>query len=188
MALVMNTTRWSPLDISLHVRRVADQFMLSSRSKEVCAIRRAVPEEIDFAYAIVNEYYEAARVVARDSIDEFARYYFAAASGLWLAIIDDRAVGCVALRQLSAISAAGEVKRLYVQPAFRGRGIAAALYASLENYAAESAYQWLYLDTAANMNAAQRFYATLGYELCERYNDNPQASLFMRKQLRPSPP
>jgi GNAT superfamily N-acetyltransferase len=167
---------------------VADKFMSSNQFSEDCAIRRAGPAEIDSAYGIVHEYYEAARVVARDSKGEFARYYFGAASGMWLAIIDNRAVGCIALRPLPDIVTAGEVKRLYVQPAVRGRGIAAALYASLEIYAAESGYQWLYLDTAADMNAAQRFYSTLGYQLCDRYNDNPQAALFMRKRLNHSLP
>ena len=109
--------------------------------------------------------------------------YFGADSGLWLAVIDNRPAGCVALRPLPGIFAAGEVKRLYVQLVFRGRGIAASLYGHLEEYAVESGYRWLYLDTAAEMTAAQRFYATLGYEVCNRYNDNPQASIFMRKQL-----
>ncbi len=47
-------------------------------------------------------------------------------------------------------------------------------------------YEWLYLDTTDDMVAAQRFYAALGYELTTRYNDNPQATIFMRKDLRSS--
>ena len=57
---------------------------------------------------------------------------------------------------------------------------------SLEEYAHERGYQWLYLDTTDDMVAAQRFYAALGYELTPRYNDNPQATIFMRKDLRSS--
>lgn len=150
-------------------------------------IRRATREEMDSAYAIVQEYYEAARVVARDAKEDIAQFYFGAASGFWLAVIDTCAVGCIALRPMSGISAAGEVKRPFVQPVFRGRGIAAALYAALEAYAVKSGYQWLYLDTAADMTAAQGFYKTLGYEFCNRYNDNPQATIFMRKKLERFP-
>ena len=60
------------------------------------------------------------------------------------------------------------------------------LFIDLEEYARERGYEWLYLDTTDEMVAAQRFYAALGYELTTRYNDNPQATIFMRKDLRSS--
>jgi hypothetical protein len=41
----------------------------------------------------------------------------------------------------------------------------------------------IYLDTGANFTAAQSFYRARGYNSCERYNDNPQASCFFRKSL-----
>jgi hypothetical protein len=34
------------------------------------------------------------------------------------------------------------------------------------------------------MTAAIRFYEQRGYERCARYNENPQATIFMRKELR----
>ena len=102
------------------------------------------------------------------------------------ATIANASIGCVALRPLVKFAHSGEVKRLYVQPQHRGRGIAAALYQSLEKYARECVYEWLYLDTTDDMVAAQRFYAALGYELTSSYNDNSQATIFMRKNLRTS--
>jgi predicted lactoylglutathione lyase len=39
------------------------------------------------------------------------------------------------------------------------------------------------LDTTDEMVAAQRFYAALGYEKTSSYNDNSQATIFMRKNL-----
>jgi GNAT superfamily N-acetyltransferase len=150
------------------------------------SVRRATTRESDAAWAIVEEYYEAAGVVARDARDDFARIYFGDGAGVWLATIADGIVGCVALRSLSKFAHSGEVKRLYVQPQHRGRGIAAALYQSLEEYVRASGYEWLYLDTTDDMIGAQRFYAALGYELTTRYNNNPQATIFMRKNLRSS--
>ena len=149
-------------------------------------VRRATSEESDVAWKIVNEYYDAASVVARDAKEDFTQIYFCDGAGVWLATIANTVVGCVALRSLTKFTQSGEVKRLYVQPLHRGRGIAAALYQSLEEYARASGYEWLYLDTTDNMVAAQRFYAALGYELTTRYNDNSQATIFMRKDLRPS--
>jgi len=34
------------------------------------------------------------------------------------------------------------------------------------------------------MKVAARFYEKKGFERCERYNDNPQAAIFMRKTIR----
>jgi GNAT superfamily N-acetyltransferase len=149
-------------------------------------VRRATSQESDAAWAIVEEYYEAAGVVARDAKDDFERIYFCDGAGVWLATIANTIVGCVALRSLAKFANSAEVKRLYVRPQHRGCGIAASLYQSLEKYARERRYEWLYLDTTDDMIAAQRFYGALGYELTTRYNDNPQATIFMRKDLRSS--
>jgi GNAT superfamily N-acetyltransferase len=149
-------------------------------------VRRVAFPESNSAWKIVEEYYEAAGVVARDAEADFERIYFCDGAGVWLAILEDAVVGCIALRPLGEFPNSAEVKRLYVQPQHRGRGIAAALYQGLENYARGCGYEWLYLDTTDEMAAAQQFYAALGYTLISRYNDNPQATIFMQKDLRGS--
>lgn len=78
---------------------------------------------------------------------------------------------------------AGEVKRLYVRPAFRRRGIAERLLEALERFASSRGVQWLYLDTTDELQAALAFYDRHGYARRDRYNDNPQATIFMRKRL-----
>jgi GNAT superfamily N-acetyltransferase len=147
-------------------------------------IQRATPIEIDTAYVIVQEYYEAMNVVARDTRDEFARLYFEDGAGIWLAWLGKIAIGCIGLRAMPQFAESGEVKRLYVKPEYRGRGIAAALHDALESYASGFGYRWLHLDSASYMVAAIRFYEAQGYEPCAKYNENPQATIFMRKQLR----
>jgi ribosomal protein S18 acetylase RimI-like enzyme len=147
-------------------------------------IRRAMISEIDAAYAIVGEYYEAMSVVARDTQDEFARLYFKNGAGIWLAWLEEKATGCIALRAMPQFTDSGEVKRLYVKPEYRGRGIAAALHDALQSHATNSGYRWLYLDTTDNMTSAIHFYEQQGYDHCARYNQNPQATIFMRKELR----
>jgi ribosomal protein S18 acetylase RimI-like enzyme len=149
-------------------------------------VRRAAFGETNMAFGIVEEYYEAMRVVARDTQDEFARLYFENDAGIWLAWLEGKVIGCIALRVLPQFTDSGEVKRLYVRPQYRGRGIAVALHDALESYATGFGYRWLYLDSASNMVAAIRFYKAQGYEPCAKYNENPQATIFMRKQLRPA--
>jgi ribosomal protein S18 acetylase RimI-like enzyme len=147
-------------------------------------IRRAMPSETHIAYSIVAEYYEAMKVVARDLREEFARLYFVRGAGIWLARLEEKVIGCIALREMPQFTDSGEVKRLYVQPQYRAQGIAVALHEALESYARNFGYRWLYLDTADNMTAAIRFYEKHGYKRWTRYNENPQATIFMRKELR----
>ncbi len=147
-------------------------------------IYRASLEQAGAAYAIVCDYYEAAKVVARDSIAEFTHHYFGDRAGFWLAARGGQAIGCIALRPLAAMASSGEVKRLYVRPAERRQGIAEGLLQALESHAASVGYRWLYLDTTDEMTAAVHFYELQGYQRCPRYNDNPQATIFMRKELR----
>lgn len=147
-------------------------------------VQRAQAEDIDTAWRIVAEYYEAANVLARDSRECFAQVYFEDGAGVWLARIGEDIVGCVALRKIAAHPECGEIKRLYVRPPHRGCGVAAALYEALETYARRYGYGFLCLDTTDEMVAAQKFYAAEGYEPTPRYNENRQATIFMRKDLR----
>ncbi len=144
---------------------------------------RAGEDDRAAAYAIVQEYNDAVGVVKRDSPESFAGDYFATGAGLWLADADGELAGCIALRRLSTIDDAGEIKRLYVRPAARGQGVADALLLALEQYARREGYCWLYLDSKDDLVAALRFYRRHGYVSCERYNDNPQATVFLRKRI-----
>ena len=58
--------------------------------------------EMEKAYAIVQEYYEAAAVVVREDAAQFAGEYFKDGSGIWLAEDDGLVVGCIALRELAS--------------------------------------------------------------------------------------
>jgi GNAT superfamily N-acetyltransferase len=145
-------------------------------------IRRATPAELRDAYRMVSEYYEAAAVQKRETQEEFFHDYFCCGAGFWLARAGDNVIGCVALRHIAEPNAA-EVKRMYVRPEARGQGVAQLLLETAEKFALAAGYHWIYLDTADDMKAAARFYQRNGFQQCERYNDNPQATIFMRKQL-----
>jgi GNAT superfamily N-acetyltransferase len=147
------------------------------------SIRKAGPPELDAAFRIVEEYYDAAGVVARDTKDEFRKYYFGECSGVWLVSGEGKIVGCIALRELPELPRCGEVKRMYVQPTHRGQGLARALLDALEKFATNAGYEWLYLDSAPGMDTAIRFYQRSGYEPCPRYNNNPQANIYLRKKI-----
>ncbi|MEV7036917.1 GNAT family N-acetyltransferase [Amycolatopsis sp. NPDC051061] len=77
------------------------------------------------------------------------------------------AVGCGGLRLLGPGS--GEVKRMYVEPAARGTGVAAALLRTLENHARDLGIARLLLETGTGQPDAIRFYRREGYEPIEAY-------------------
>ena len=142
--------------------------------------------EVEQAFELVTEYYEQVGVVAREDRAEFEEQYFGKGSGVWMVVVEGETVGCVALRKMENQADCGEIKRMYVRSSHRGKNIAAALLGVLEEYALNYGYKWLYLDTTDSMVAAARFYERSGYQRCARYNDNPQATMFMRKWIGPS--
>lgn len=90
--------------------------------------------------------------------------YLPPGGGLWMVRVDGQAAGCVALRALEGRDGVGEVKRLYVRPAFRGRKLGLALIAHLIEEARRIGYQRLWLDTLSAMKSAHAVYTAAGFE------------------------
>lgn len=88
------------------------------------------------------------------------------------------------LRTFDSIPSAGECKHLYVQPEARGHRIAEKLLDAQEEFARSKGLHWIYLDSYDDLKAAIALYRKRGYVSCERYNDNPQATVFLRKDIR----
>lgn len=86
-----------------------------------------------------------------------------------IARADGRAVGCVALRPISAGIA--EVKRMYVQPVARRGGLALRLMRRLEEIAREYGFREIWLETGLKQPAAIRLYEGLGYERIDGFGD-----------------
>lgn len=135
------------------------------------------------ALALLDEYYEAVHVVVRDGAEAMARIIGEDGSGMWLAYLGERPVGCVVLRRLESVPLAAECKRLYVRPEARGMGIADALLDAQEEYARNKGLEWIYLDSYDDLKAAIALYRRREYVECERYNNNPQATVFLRKRI-----
>jgi GNAT superfamily N-acetyltransferase len=152
-------------------------------SSPTITVHRTTQQQADTAFALIEEYYEAVGVVVRDNRTALEHYLASPGSPIWIASVNSAPAGCVMLRPLPEIPCAAEVKRLYVRPVFRGLGLAHALMQAAEEHSRRCAIQWLYLDTKDDLHAAIRFYLSTGYQPCPRYNHNPQATLFLRKQL-----
>lgn len=109
--------------------------------------------------------------------------YRAPEGRLYLATVNEEAVGCVALRKLNVGDC--EMKRLYVRPGFRDLRLGKRLVELIISQAREEGYKRLLLDTyPPKMDRAVRMYGSVGFREVEPYYDNPNSdTLFMALDL-----
>ncbi|HEY4225619.1 MAG TPA: GNAT family N-acetyltransferase [Pseudolysinimonas sp.] len=99
----------------------------------------------------------------------------------FLAMSGDEVLACGGLVWIDETTA--ELKRMWVDPAARGRGLASRLLEFLEQTAATSGRARILLDTNPVLLEAIAMYRKNGYRDIERYNDNPYAGLWFEKRL-----
>ena len=94
----------------------------------------------------------------------------------------DTPVGCAALVDQGAY---GEVKRMYLDPARRGSGIAAKMMAAIEEHAQARGLKKLKLETGPELKAAVKLYERFGYRECPAFGGYPDiaSNIFMEKSL-----
>ena len=93
----------------------------------------------------------------------------------------DVAVGCAALRPLSDEIA--EVKRMYVRPEMRRKGVARQLMFVLEQLATDGGFREIWLETGLPQVAAIRLYEQLGYTTITpygEYKDEPDSVCYAK--------
>lgn len=99
---------------------------------------------------------------------------------LLLARCEGNSAGCVALRQIG--SDVCEMKRLFVRPAFRGRGIGRVLAQAIVEEARQIGYKRMRLDTV--LEPAKNLYKSLGFREIPPYQHVPiDGVVFMELEL-----
>lgn len=109
--------------------------------------------------------------------------YAAPTGAILLAEADGDVAGVVAVKPLDEDGVC-EMKRLYVRPGYRRRGIGHALARAVIDVAEDLGYDVMRLDTVASMTAARSLYRSLGFERRDAYYHNPlPGAVYMEKSL-----
>lgn len=165
--------------------------MIRTASKASCILHIAhatTAQDVALAKALMIEYrdtalgddYAIAGGGLNAELEQFPQPYVPPTGALLLAKADGVACGCLALRPLCDTQ--GEVVRMYVQPAFRGQGIAEALMRELMAQAQTLGYRTLFLDSLKRFKPAHALYEKLGFTYCDPY-DLPHTTDAMREHM-----
>lgn len=158
-------------------------------------IRDAISAEMGEASRIFAEYIGSIRHLAAcsfehqradDELKQLPGLYAPPRGTIALAWMGEECVGCAAIRPLPGKGPdAAELKRMYVRPSVRGRGVGALLTEHIIAFARRSGYAMLYLDSDPELSAAQRLYQRMGFVSTDRYNDDPDpTTVYMVRDLR----
>jgi ribosomal protein S18 acetylase RimI-like enzyme len=118
-----------------------------------------------------------------DELNSLPGKYSPPDGNLILAFVNDKPVGCIALRRISEDTC--EMKRLFVRDAYKGIGIGRSLITMIMDEASRLRYRYIRLDTLPTMKKAQDLYRSFGFYEIEPYVYNPiEGTIFMEFKLK----
>ena len=138
--------------------------LLQADTPELITIVRALFQEYASAIGTDLEYQGFAAELAA-----LPAPYTPPRGALFVAYVDGELAGCAALRPSG--DGIGEMKRLYVRPAFRSVGLGNHLVRAVIQSARQARFGELRLDTLPSMSSAQALYRKLGFVEIPPYND-----------------
>ena len=110
-----------------------------------------------------DEFQVAVTLEDQPDLLDIEKTYLKAGGNFWGAFVNDELVGTIALLRTGEHLAA--LRKMFVRQAYRGKthGVAGALLKTLKEFCREKGITHLYLGTAPQLKAAQRFYEQNGF-------------------------
>ena len=146
-------------------------------------LKRATSEDKDFTGLVKLLDMELADRYGKlqSAYDEFNKINFT--DKVVIAYYDNQPAGCGCFKKYDSMSV--EIKRMFVKPEFRGKGISKLILVELENWAREKDYIYSILETGSNQPEAVGLYKKSGYIVTENYGPyvNMNESICFKKYL-----
>jgi ribosomal protein S18 acetylase RimI-like enzyme len=118
----------------------------------------------------------------RRDIERLPGEYVSPDGALLVAWVDDVAAGSVALARID--DARAEIRRLWVRPTFRRRGVARALTLASIEHARTLGFDHVVLDVVPTRSGAIALYRALGFTDIDPYDDYPFEMVFLGRAIR----
>ena len=117
-----------------------------------------------------------------DELEHLQEKYGAPEGAIYILTADGADIGCIALRKIDG--AVCEVKRVFLQMPYRGRGLGKLMMERVIEDARRAGYREMVLDTLPIMTGACGLYERMGFVPTEKYNDNPLPyAIYMKLKL-----
>ena len=144
-------------------------------------VRAETAEQLEWTRQLIEEYAASLPVdVSYEHVpDECARLpgeYAPPLGELLLALVDGRPAGCIALRPIDRDTC--EMKRVYLRPEWRGRGIGRELAEAIVDAARRIGYRRMRLDTIPSLKPAIALYRSMGFRVIAPYRAIPTSCAF----------
>lgn len=146
-------------------------------------IKRTTSDDLDFKY--LTQLFDDYLVdIDGDEKDFFAFYNQVYIKNVLICYDNEVAIGCGSFKEFELKVA--EIKRMFVLPEQRGKGIATSILNQLEFWAAALGYSSCILETSIRLESAIALYKKMGYEIIPNFGQyiGVESSVCMRKIIK----
>jgi GNAT superfamily N-acetyltransferase len=105
-------------------------------------------------------------------LSEFLRHFNEARDGFWIARMEERIVGSIAIDGAEHDSYGAHLRWFIVAPENQGRGIGNKLLEEAVEFCRKKKFGRVYLWTFAGLDPARHLYQKFGFKLCEERGGN----------------
>lgn len=165
------------------------EFRQARTKEDLSDVRELFWEYLQWANTRVNEEFGVDFDIGAMLEDDMNQLdiYFPPDGRLILGFEESKPAGLGCLKKLR--DGVGEIKRMYVRPEFRGRGLGRGILEALLSGARDIGYSKVRLDSARFMEAAHSLYRSSGFQEIEPYDESEippefrEHWIFMEKTL-----
>jgi GNAT superfamily N-acetyltransferase len=105
-------------------------------------------------------------------LSEFLNRFTPVHDGFWLAMMNDKIVGAVAIDGSGAKTSGARLRWFIVDPKYQGRGVGKKLLSEAIIFCKKARICRIYLYSFAGLDPARHLYEKFGFVLCEEKEDN----------------